>query len=159
MPIITIADEPNPVADYIETLLPKWSAFDGQPHIKGYWKELLRQKFRSFAEYQRLPQKGELIPRHEMSRWRYRANPYLQEYEKVKLLEFREITIRHIARNLIKGAPKLPFEQMVPYWEKWTHFLEEVDHRGLDLKELDPFMATLCEEIEEMYKEYNLESL
>src|SRR6266545_819542 len=43
-PIITIADESNPVADYLETLLPKWSAFDGQPHIRGDGNELLKQE-------------------------------------------------------------------------------------------------------------------
>jgi hypothetical protein len=47
---------------------------------------------------------------------------------------------------------------MEPVLQKWTHFLEEVDYRGVDFKEFQPFVKNVGEELENLYLQYNPET-
>jgi hypothetical protein len=38
--------------------------------------------------------------------------------------------------HFLEGGHKLPFEQVAQFMEGWTHFLEEAEIRGLDLKKM-----------------------
>ncbi len=79
------------------------------------------------------------IPRHELWRRDYRDAPYLRNLSD-------EDVLRHGAR-LIEAASVLfrkdskhgEFEKRIDLIKGWTHFLEEVNHRGLDLKRLRGF--------------------
>jgi hypothetical protein len=38
--------------------------------------------------------------------------------------------------NFLQGGQKLPFEVIAEFMEGWTHFLEECNLRGLDLRKM-----------------------
>ncbi len=155
LPIVTIVDEQNPIADYVKLLLKKWAEFDGQPLLEGNGIEFLKQANKTFAQDLRTPKAADLIPRQESWRRRYLANPYLRTCERADLLRFGASAMKNIARNMIKGVPKRPFEEVANYLVQWTHFLEEMDFQGIDFRELHPFLENLREEMDELFNRYN----
>lgn len=56
--------------------------------------------------------------------------------------------------RFVKGAPKTPMEQMEPLMIRWSHFLDEPEHRALDLRKLKDKLEGLDEKIEALYQQY-----
>jgi hypothetical protein len=64
------------------------------------------------------------------------------------------MTLEELSSRMIKGAPKTPKEEMLPLMMRWSHFLDEVKYRGLDMREFIMKMDGLGERLEELYQRY-----
>jgi hypothetical protein len=71
-----------------------------------------------------------------------------------ELLDFGSKALEEVGARFIKGAPKTPMEEIEPLMIRWTHFLEEAHHRGLDLRKLVEKSDGLGERMEALYKRY-----
>lgn len=76
------------------------------------------------------------IPRHELWRRRYRANPYLRPLSDEGVLARGADIMRRLMPHFIKGGPGYVPETVNPLMEEFTHFQEEASFRALDLREL-----------------------
>lgn len=123
--------------NYIDWLQHKWAAHDGAPLILLDKKMLEGLNFGSFAKD--AADNRPVLPRHEHWRRQYRRNPYLRAWDKARLSEFGTRLILEIKPYVLKGGPKASEQKMSELMAEWTHFLEEVNFRGIDMRELvDP---------------------
>jgi hypothetical protein len=51
-----------------------------------------------------------------------------------EVLAFGARAFKKLLPYFLKGGPRLPFEQLEPLFVEWSDFLQESQHRGLDLK-------------------------
>jgi len=76
------------------------------------------------------------IPRHELWRRRYRANPYLRALSDEDVLARGADIMRRLMPHFIKGGPGYVPEAVNPLMEEFTHFQEEASFRALDLRDM-----------------------
>lgn len=92
------------------------------------------------------------MPRHEVWARQYKRNPYFRKFDEEGLGWFFRIILFEISRGMMKGGTRAEGECAKHFWlEVFTHFMEEVDHRGIDIrvftsderawKEIDDLMA------------------
>jgi hypothetical protein len=74
------------------------------------------------------------LPRHEWWRRNYRDNPYLRELSEDVLLERGVTIIAGMLPYMLKGTVKPSRNRFRWLTERWTHFLEEMNHRGIDMR-------------------------
>lgn len=135
------------VASFIDSLQPKWAHFNGAPLIRmegGYLDNI------NFQSMKKKRQKtAETIPRHEMWRRQYRRRPYLRALSKQELMEYFERLLTAMGPGFLKGATEKQRSLMTELMEPWTHFLEEVNLLGLDMREFSPVTKGLGPKIQE----------
>ena len=76
------------------------------------------------------------LSRHEVWRRSYRAHPYLRSYSEEDFQQHAVQIIKAMAPHFIVGGEKLPRAKMAELMERWTHVLEEAEHRRLDMKKI-----------------------
>ena len=118
----------------LDMLQSQWAAFNNIPYIAADVKKISDSSFIRLSELEKDHQ--QLKPRHELWRQQYRNNPYLRSLSDDDVLVHGAKLLRLMAPNFLKGGPKIPFDKMAQFMEGWTHFLEEVIFRGLDLKKM-----------------------
>jgi hypothetical protein len=118
----------------LNILQGKWAAFNGIPYITADIRKISDSDFIRLSELDK--EHEPLKPRHEIWRKQYRNSPYLRSLSDDAVLNHGARLLRFIAPGFLKGGPKLPFDQMAQFMEGFTHFLEEVRFRGLDLKKM-----------------------
>jgi hypothetical protein len=76
------------------------------------------------------------IPRHELWRRQYRANPYLRALSDEGVLARGADIMRRLMPHFIKEGPGYVPEAVNPLMEEFTHFQEEASFRALDLRDM-----------------------
>lgn len=65
----------------------------------------------------------------------YERNPYFRRFSNDELLWYFRIIFVEFGRGRIKGASKQESERSQNFWlEIYIHFMEEVNHRGIDIR-------------------------
>jgi hypothetical protein len=134
-----VVDGPNAVdhQDFsiiLNELQVAWASFNNIPLVTGNVKNIRDLDFVTLSKLEEEHQ--QFLPRHEVWRKGYRTAPYLRSLSDEAVLEHGARLINLMAPNFMKGGTKIPFEQMAQHMEGWTHFLEESEFRGLDLKKM-----------------------
>ncbi|HEX8264968.1 MAG TPA: hypothetical protein VF596_06050 [Pyrinomonadaceae bacterium] len=138
--------------NFLENLTKKWAEFNNVSlHGLGELKSLKDLKPSSVAQYNKEQEK--LIPRHESWRRYYRRTPYFSSYDEDMMKWMFEIIMSELAPSMLKGATQQQRDRGFFWLEIFTHFLEEVNYRGMDMKIFKPITKRLGEEIERQMKE------
>jgi hypothetical protein len=136
---------------FVKYLTKKWTEFNNAPHYDlGELKTTRDLKTLSVAEYKKGQEKR--IPRHESWRRYYRWNPYFHSFDEKKMKWMFKIIMEGCANGILKGATQKQKDDTHFWMETFTHFLEELRNRGMDLKVFAPEMKKLGEEIESVMK-------
>lgn len=125
---------------FVNTLQAKWAAYNGLPIIemdKRSLKDFKFEKIRGNASDQR-----KMMKRSDMWRLKYKQHPYLRFFNKDELLDFGQKIFRELTRQFLKGTPKKPLDKIGEVLEKWTHFLEEINIRGIDMREFSGWIKS-----------------
>ena len=130
---------------YINLLNADWAAYNGLPFFQLGGDQLEKIEFESIEEEKKLSAKE--MTRHEIWRMQYTQQPYLSGLNEEELARYAEQLISALAPGLLKGATEEQKQRMMELLEPWTHFLEEVNLRGLDMRELSPMLRKLGEKI------------
>lgn len=88
--------------------------------------------------------------------WRleYRNNPYLRTLDREDLFKFGKEAFEELSPQFLKGVPKVAREQMEELLARFTHFLEEMQFRGIDMREWVSKLEGLKVRLETLYKKY-----
>jgi hypothetical protein len=159
IPILII---PNavPQAAHIEAFIGelnrKWAAFERVPFIPVPVEDVTKLKFKA----SNMDAKEATQPLTRQRYWSllYKRNPYLRSLSEDELLEFGGRALEEVAARTIKGAPQTPFEQMESKFIRWSNFLDEVNHRGTDMRKLVKKNKGLADRMEALYQRYQSES-
>jgi hypothetical protein len=129
-------DAPPPdVGDYLKYWLHAWGTYNGgrtefvEPQALD-WKDV-KEKFA-------VPEGP--IKRHEARRHWYRKNPYLRELSDDEVFEFGAKVFELTSPFLLNGGPKAPLEVTSEMTLAFGDFVEETNHRGLDVNQLRRFV-------------------
>jgi len=122
------------LTNILDILQSNWAAFNGVPYVTGVIGKIADSDFIRLSELEKEHQ--QFKPRHELWRQWYRNDPYLRSLSDDAVLTHGARLLSFMAPNFLKDGHKIPFEKMAQFMEGWTHFLEEVRFRGLDLKKM-----------------------
>jgi hypothetical protein len=126
-------DQPE-LTRILDMLQSKWATFNGIPYVTADIRKISDSDFIRLSELEKEHQ--QLKPRHELWRQQYRNSPYLRSLSDDAVLTHGARLLSFMAPNFLKDGPRIPFDKMAQFMEGWTHFLEEVRFRGLDLKKM-----------------------
>jgi hypothetical protein len=122
------------LAQILDMLQSKWAAFNNIPYVTAQMKKISDSNFIRLSE---LEQEHHAIkPRHEWWRISYRNNPYLRSLSDDAVLTHGARLMSLMTPYFLKNSPKISSDKMAEFMEGWTHFLEEVQFRGLDMKKM-----------------------
>lgn len=76
------------------------------------------------------------LPQHEVWRHQYHASPYLRSLSNDDVLVTGANLLRNLTPHFLKGGPRYVPEEVNPLMEAFTHFLEEMNFRGLDMRRI-----------------------
>ena len=138
MPSIVIdgpgaVDQPE-FARVLDMLQSGWAAFNGVPLAKADIRRISDSHFIPLSELEE--KNAPLKPRHEIWRKQYRTKPYLRSLSDDDVLNHGARLIKLMGPGFLKEGAKIPFDTMAQFMEGFTHFLEEVRFRGLDIKKM-----------------------
>ncbi|CAN5212874.1 hypothetical protein BH10ACI1_BH10ACI1_15770 [soil metagenome] len=140
--------------NFIRFLKTKWSEYNKIPLIDAgkvnSIKDLnLKSVLRSKEENEKY------IPRQEVWRRYYKRNPYFRPYDENMLCWMFKMIMSELTPGFFKGATQEQ-QYKVRFWiEVFTHFMEEVDYRGIDIRFFSSVMKEHGKEIEnEMKKRF-----
>lgn len=122
------------LTNIMNILQRKWAAFNGVPYVTNDIGKIANFDFIRLSGLEKEHQ--QLIPRHELWRKQYRNNPYLKSLSDDAVLSHGDRLLFFMTPHFLKDGDRTPFEQIAQFMEGWTHFLEEVRIRGLDLRKL-----------------------
>jgi hypothetical protein len=143
----SVPDSEN-VTGYIDNFLqPRWAAFNGVPFIRMDGNVLKDFSFQSLRK-KRIEASGN-ITRHQLWRKQYGKVPYLRDLSKQELRDYLVRLLSALAPGFMKGATETQRSLMRELMEPWTHLLEEMNFRALDLREFSPVLRHLGSKIME----------
>ena len=122
----------NQAGEYMEYLTVQWATWNGFPPLKLPGKVLTKDRLTPAKE--KNTDKTSL-KRHELCRETYRKSPYLRSLPQDELLEYGRDLLIQITPHFLKNGIKSTMKQKMELMERFTHLLEEVNHRGIDMKE------------------------
>ena len=114
-------------------LQKEWAAFNGIPFITKNIKKIRDAKF---ARSHLRDENKKFLSQHDIWRKQYRHDPYLRVLSEEVILEHGARLLELMKPHFIKSGKKYPAEIMQQFMEGWTHFLEECEIRGIDLKKM-----------------------
>jgi len=119
----------------IKILTIKWAEFDKMPLYVT--SNITRISDSDFIHRSKLEKEhSQVKPRYELWRQQYRQNPYLRSLSDDAVLMHGSKLYNLMLPNFLKNGHNIPFHIMAQYMESWTHFLEETNFRGLNLKKM-----------------------
>lgn len=123
---------------FVDELQQRWAAFNRVPLLRA---EVPSQNLNDVPlRPAKAKAEPDQMPHHESWRREYRANPYLRRLTKDELLAYGGKLTAEVGKGFLVGN-KVPPEETRAGMEKWTHFLEEINFRGIDMRELKPHLA------------------
>jgi predicted SprT family Zn-dependent metalloprotease len=85
------------------------------------------------------------LPRYQLMQREYEMRPYLRPLSDTDLGMYFQKLMLYLTPGALKGARDDEKASFMPLMERFTHFLEEVKHRGVDLKSYAPLMREIHE--------------
>lgn len=155
LPCITIVNNFSPsyeeATNYVKWMSKKWASFNNIPFLEGNF-EIIGSEL---SKREESPTSGQ-IPRHELWIRKYKETPYLRQLNEEQFLLHGEQIFHEILPGLLNGMHDKPSQEKVfELMEKLTHFFEEINYRGIDLRKFSP---NLNEVFEKLQKEGILEN-
>jgi SEC-C motif len=154
IPILTVPSmlpKSNDVEGFVSKILPQWAQFDGQPlfDIKG--EDVSKLTFEPLPQ----PRKRKTsVTRQELWRMQYQGKPYLRGLQKEDLLHYGRRLFEDIGPRFLRGAPRTPARYIGELMERFTHLLEEINFRAIDMRELISRTSGLKEKLEGLSEQY-----
>lgn len=131
-------DIPDPmhVEEFVESLQSQWAAFHNVPFKTVSGATL------SDIEFQNNPN---LEPLREQKptfadAWRqdYETKPYLKDVSDRRLIRHASRLFAQVSAGLMKGSTEAERALTKRLMPEWTHFLHEVNRRGMDMRDIAP---------------------
>jgi len=119
--------------DLVNTFFHEWAIFEGLPLIDR--QDVPMQKI-SFAPNSSVQPSSEPMKRYEIWQKEYKASPYLRNLGQEELLGYGEEILRDLNRTFVLDSPRKPTKSKEELAVLWTHLLEEINFRGLDMRKL-----------------------
>lgn len=159
MPILIMPSglpDPSDIEGFVQTLGKKWSAYEGKPYLKIDGDTFKKLEFKRFSDDAK---KSKPMPRYEVWRLQHKENPYLRSLSKEELLEHGQRVLSQSGRMIsVKAKRRPPKELMGEVGAKFTHFLEEMNFRAIDMREFGPKVQALNERFHIVTKEKKKQS-
>ena len=139
VPVI-IVEGPNAekkvgLGKFVENLQFEWAKFNHSPLFICSEKTITKLDFTTFTEHRK--NTATKITRQESWRRSYLNNPYLRHYSDEDLLKYGKNLFDGVTPFFLKGGPKPKKEHFHKFGEKITHFIEEMNYRGLDWRKMN----------------------
>jgi hypothetical protein len=125
---------------FANTLQAKWAAYNRLPIIEIDKRSVKNFKFQKIGVD--ISDQGRVMKRSDIWRLKYRQHPRLRSFTKEELLDFGQKVLKELTPQFLKGTPKKPLDQIGEVLERWTHFLEEINIRGIDMKEFSAWIKS-----------------
>ena len=110
-----------------------WAQFNGHPLLQADSKDLSELKMMSLSDASS-PKPRHKITRQQLWELRYNEHPYLRGLSDSEVFRHGKATVESLRSYFLVGGPKATPEQMEAFISKWSDFLCEARHRGLDLR-------------------------
>ena len=120
-----------PAFNWLQT---SWSAFNNTPLRHASIEKIADISFRSAKPDNPIPPDRQT--RQEQWERRYQMTPYLRSLSDDKVLEHGTQLVQLLTPYFLKDGPRVPMERLEPLFVKWSNFLQESRHRGLNLRHL-----------------------
>ncbi len=138
LPSIVVVNDHAPswqeANDYVKWLQRKWASFNKIPFLECNLNIIARD----FVKRKEVNHTG-MISRSEMWRKQYMKTPYLRHLSREQLMTYGEQLWRETLPAFIRGKHEKPSQEKVfELMERGTHFIEEMNHRGIDFREFSP---------------------
>jgi hypothetical protein len=131
------------VSNYIDYLMTQWAAYVGIP-IEFIQEENLRKEQIRGRDLDEVSQK---MTRQKFWEKTYNSRPYLRNLPETQLCEYGRKLFEKMTPHFLKNGPRLTKKEMGQYMERFTHLLQEVKHRGLDMRKFEFNRVDLSEYI------------
>lgn len=118
---------------FMDLIQSKWASYNCLPLITMKVDSLKNFQFQRVND--KIQTEESKIKRSDLWRLEYRQNPYLRLYNKKELLNIGREIFKRLEPIFLKGSLQISQNQRAKLWEKWTHFLEEMNIRGIDMRE------------------------
>ena len=116
--------------EIVEWFQSKWARWNDSPYY-----HCTRQSFPRFEAAVDVP---ENMKRHEAWRLEYQRNPYLRPWPHAQLqCRYEDVFLVFICMFLKSSPLKFSKQELHESTEEWTHFLEEVNARGIPMDQFD----------------------
>lgn len=125
----------------LNILQSKWAEFNGVSYVAADIGKIVDSNLISLSEIEKEHQ--QFMPKQELWRKQYNNNRYMNSLSDSAVLIHGARLLFFMSPNFLKNGYRIPFDQMTQLMEAWTHFLEEAQIRGLDLKNM-PDHLTIC---------------
>jgi hypothetical protein len=149
LPCIVIVNDYSPsyqeANKYVSWLQRKWASFNNIPFFKSTFADIPLSEFSGQKEIS----SSEMIPRSEIWKKQYLRTPYLRHLDKEELLiHFQKISSETMPAFL-RGTHEKPSQVKVnKLMEIFTHFIEEINYRGIDFREFSPKLQEVFETLQ-----------
>jgi hypothetical protein len=130
-----IAD-PIGVQDFVESLQPRWAEFHSLPHHTVSGATLSDVEFKNNPNLE--PRGSTSVTRAEFWRQQYQAKPYLRDLSDRRLIKHAGRLFALISPGFLRGCSEQDRARTFKLMPEWTHFLEEVNRRGMDMRDIAP---------------------
>lgn len=128
-------------------LQEKWAAFNGRPFIPTN----IDVKSARFPKRKLQKPQPEFLPNHEIWIREYSRVPYLEKLTKDELFKHGRQIFSETTRGFLKGDHDKPdSERMKRLMEIGTHFLEEINRRGIDFRDFQPVFSDVLIELKNL---------
>ena len=117
----------------VNTLSQEWAIYKGLP-LRDMQDVPLQNI--SFAPNSSAQGSSRPVKRYEFWQNEYKASPYLRNLDQKKLLDYGEKILRDLNKTFIHDSPRKPTKSKEELAVLWTHLLEEINFRGLDIRKL-----------------------
>lgn len=130
------------VSDYVEYLSVQWATWNGCTVLTPPAEMLLNQKrILSIIGDDKDPGR---MRRGDLWRKSYKRRPYLRHLSKDQFVEYGRKVLAEMDQHFMKNGKKGTKEEIMAALERFTHLLDETDHRGIDMRE---FKTADCSEL------------
>jgi hypothetical protein len=126
--------DPCNVLGFIEKLDEAWAAFHHVPLKTIVGANLDEQVFRRNPNLD-APSQSQGLSRAELWRHQYAARPYLEQLPNVRLIKYGQRLFAQLSAGFLVECSLRERAESARLMEPWTHFLEEINRRGMDMRE------------------------
>lgn len=123
---------------FVDSLQPRWAAFNRMPFFRaevpsGRIGDIPIEPMKASSA------ESDTVRRQDLWRMQYTANPYLRKMSNDELLAYGGKLTCEVGKGFLVGS-SVPRDEAMAGLERWTHLLEEINFRGIDLRSMKPHL-------------------